>query len=71
MWWVDENLNFNKPGDTVPADVSALTALWGGFGLFLDRGDGEVEVTPDNYTDIFGDGTASFVLPKGKNFSTL
>jgi len=71
MWWVDENLNFYKPGDTVPADVSALTALWGGFGLFLDRGDGEVEVTPDNYTDIFGDGTASFVLPKGKNFSTL
>ncbi len=71
LWWVDENLNFYKPGDTVPADVSALTALWGGFGLFLDRGDGEVEVPPDNYTDIFGDGTASFVLPKGKNFSTL
>ena len=70
LWWVDENSNFYKPGDTVPADVSALTALWGGFGLFLDRGDGEVEVTPDNYTDIFGDGTASFVLPKGKNFST-
>ena len=44
LWWVDENLNFYKPGDTVPADVSALTALWGGFGLFLDRGDGEVEV---------------------------
>lgn len=71
LWWVDENSNFYKPGDTVPADISALTALWGGFGLFLDRGDGEVEVTPDNYTDIFGDGTASFVLPKGKNFSTL
>ena len=71
LWWVDENSNFYKPGDTVPADVSALTALWGGFGLFLDRGGGEVEVTPDNYTDIFGDGTASFVLPKGKNFSTL
>ena len=71
LWWVDENSNFYKPGDTVPADVSALTALWGGFGLFLDRGDGEVEVTPDNYTGIFGDGTASFVLPKGKNFSTL
>ena len=71
LWWVDENSNFYKPGDTVPADVSALTALWGGFGLFLDRGDGEVEVTPDNYTDIFGDVTASFVLPKGKNFSTL
>ena len=71
LWWVDENSNFYKPGDTVPADVSALTALWGGFDLFLDRGDGEVEVTPDNYTDIFGDGTASFVLPKGKNFSTL
>lgn len=71
LWWVDENSNFYKPGDTVPADVSALTALWGGFGLFLDRGDGAVEVTPDNYTDIFGDGTASFVLPKGKNFSTL
>ena len=71
LWWVDENSNFYKPGYTVSADVSALTALWGGFGLFLDRGDGEVEVTPDNYTDIFGDGTASFVLPKGKNFSTL
>ncbi len=24
MWWVDENLNFYKPGDTVPADVSEL-----------------------------------------------
>ena len=71
LWWVDENSNFYKPGDTVPADVSALTALWGGFGLFLDRGDGEVEVTPDNYTDIFGDGTASFVLPKGKSFTSL
>lgn len=71
LWWVDENSNFYKPGDTVPADVSALTALWGGFGLFLDRGNGEVEVTPDNYTDIFGDGTASFVLPKGKNLSAL
>ena len=69
LWWVDENSNFYKPGDTVPADVSALTALWGGFGLFLNRGDGEVEVTPDNYTDIFGDGTASFVLPKGKTLS--
>lgn len=71
MWWVDENLNFYKPGDTVPADVSRLSAFYGGFGLLLNRGDGEVEVTPDNYTDIFGDGTASFVLPKGKNFSTL
>ena len=71
LWWVDENSNFYKPGDTVPADVSALTALWGGFGLFLDRGDGEVEVTPDNYTDIFGDGTASFVLPKGKDLTAL
>lgn len=34
LWWVDENSNFYKPGDTVPADVSALTALWGGFGRF-------------------------------------
>ena len=71
MWWVDENLNFYKPGDTVPADVSALSAFYGAFGLFLDRGDGEVEVTPDNYTDIFGDGTASFVLPKGKTLTSL
>ena len=71
LWWADENGNYYKPGDTVPADVSALTALWGGFGLFLDRGDGEVEVTPDNYTDIFGDGTASFVLPKGKTLAEL
>ena len=71
LWWVDENSNFYKPGDTVPADVSALTALWGGFGLFLDRGDGEVEVTPDNYTDIFDDGTASFVLPKGRSLTEL
>lgn len=71
MWWVDENLNFYKPGDTVPADVSALSAFYSGFGLFLDRGDGEVEVTPDNYTDIFGDGTASFVLPKGRSLTEL
>ena len=71
MWWVDENWNFYKPGDTVPADVSSLIAFYGGLGLFLDRGDGAVEVTPDNYTDIFGDGTASFVLPKGKTLSTL
>ena len=71
MWWVDENLNFYKPGDTVPADVSALTAFYGGFGLLLDRGDGAVEVTPDNYTDIFGDGTASFVVPKGKTLESI
>ena len=71
MWWVDENLNFYKPGDTVPANVSALSAFYGGFGLFLDRGDGAVEVTPDNYTDIFGDGTASFVLPKGRSLTEL
>mgnify|MGYP004687973651 CR=1 FL=1 len=71
MWWVDENLNFYKPGDTVPADVSALTAFYGGFGLFLDQGDGAVEVTPDNYTDIFGDGTASFVVPKGKSYGEI
>ena len=71
LWWVDGNGNYYKPGDTVPADVSALAALWGGFGLLLDRGDGAVEVTPDNYTDIFGDGTASFVLPKGKNLTAL
>ena len=71
LWWVDENSNFYKPGDTVPADVSALTALWGGLGLFLDHGAGEVEVTPDNYTDIFGDGTASFVLPKGRSLTSL
>ena len=71
MWWADESLNFYKPGDTVPADVSTLSAFYGGFGLFLDRGDGEVEVTPDNYSDIFGDGTASFVLPKGKDLTAL
>lgn len=71
LWWADENGNYYKPGDTVPTDVSALTALWGGLGLFLDRGDGEVEVTPDNYTDIFGDGTASFVLPKGRSLTSL
>ena len=71
MWWVDENQNFYKPGDTVPADVSRLIAFWGGLGLFLDRGNGEVEVTPDNYTDIFGDGTVSFVLPKGKTLTAL
>ena len=71
MRWVDENLNFYKPGDTVPADVSELYAFYGGFGLFLNRGDGEVEVTPDNYTDIFGDGTASFVLPKGSSLTEL
>ena len=71
LWWVDENSNFYKPGDTVPADVSALSAFYGAFGLFLDRGDGEVEVTPDNYTDIFGDGTASFVLPKGRSLTEL
>ena len=71
LWWVDENMNFYKPGDTVPANVSALYALWGGFGLLLNQGDGAVEVTPDNYTDIFGDGTASFVLPKGKSYSEI
>ena len=71
MWWRDENLNFYKPGDTVPADVSKLSAIYGGLGLFLDRGDGAVEVTPDNYTDIFGDGTASFVLPKGRSYDSL
>ena len=71
MWWVDENGNFYKPGDTVPADISKLSAIYGGLGLFLDRGDGAVEVTPDNYTDIFGDGTASFVLPKGRSYDSL
>ena len=71
LWWVDENLNFYKPGDTVPADVSELYAFYSGFDLFLDRGDGAVEVTPDNYTDIFGDGTASFVLPKGRSYGSI
>ena len=71
LWWEDENGNYYKPGDTVPADVSKLSAIYGGLGLFLDRGDGAVEVTPDNYTDIFGDGTASFVLPKGRSYESL
>ena len=71
LWWLDDNFNFYKPGDTVPANVSALTAFWGGFGLLLDRGDGVVEVTPDNYTDIFGDGSASFVFPRGKSLADL
>ena len=71
MWWRDENGNYYKPGDTVPADVSRLSAVYGGLGIFLDRGDGAVEVTPDNYTDIFGDGTASFVLPKGRSYDSL
>ena len=71
MCWVDENINIYKPGDTVPADVSVLYAFYGGFGLFLDRGDVAVEVTPDNYTDIFGDGTASFVLPKGRTYDDI
>ena len=71
LWWVDENFNFYKPGSTVPADVSMIYPLWGGFGLLLDRGDGAVEVTPDNYTDVFGDGTASFVLPKGRSLASL
>ena len=71
MWWTDGNGNYYKPGSTVPADVSMIYPLWGGFGLLLDRGDGAVEVTPDNYTDIFGDGTASFVLPKGRSFTSL
>ncbi len=26
---------------------------------------------PDNYTDIFDDGTASFVLPKGRSLTEL
>ena len=71
LWWADGNGNYYKPGSTVPADVSIIYPLWGGFGLLLDRGDGEVEVTPDNYTDIFGDGTASFVLPKGRSLTSL
>ena len=71
MWWTDGNGNYYKPGSTVPADVSMIYPLWGGFGLLLDRGDGAVEVTPDNYTDIFGDGSASFVLPKGETFDDL
>ena len=71
LWWADENGNYYKPGDTVPANVSRLSAFYSGFGLFLNRGDGEVEVTPDNYTDIFGDGTASFVLPKGRKLTEL
>ena len=71
LWWKDEKGNYYKPGDTVPADVSRLSVLYGGFGLFLDRGDGAVEVTPDNYTDIFGDGTASFVIPKGRSLTEL
>ena len=71
MWWKDENGNYYKPGDTVPADVSRLSAVYGGLGIFLNRGDGAVEVTPDNYTDIFGDGTASFILPKGKTYDSL
>ena len=71
LWWTDGNGNYYKPGNTVPADVSMIYPLWGGFGLLLDRGDGAVEVTPDNYTDIFGDGTASFVLPKGETFDDL
>ena len=71
LWWTDGNGNYYKPGSTVPADVSMIYPLWGGFGLFLDRGDGAVEVTPDNYTDIFGDGSASFVLPKGESFGDL
>ena len=71
LWWTDGNGNYYKPGSTVPADVSMIYPLWGGFGLLLDRGDGAVEVTPDNYTDIFGDGTASFVLPKGRSLTSL
>ena len=71
MWWTDGNGNYYKPGSTVPADVSMIYPLWGGFGLLLDRSDGAVEVTPDNYTDIFGDGSASFVLPKGETFDDL
>ena len=71
MWWKDENGNYYKPGDTVPADVLRLSAVYGGLGIFLNRGDGAVEVTPDNYTDIFGDGTASFILPKGKTYDSL
>ena len=71
LWWADGNGNYYKPGSTVPADVSMIYPLWGGFGLLLDRGNGEVEVTPDNYTDIFGDGTASFVLPKGRSLTSL
>ena len=71
LWWKDENGNIYKPGDPVPASVSELYDIWGGIGLFLDRGDGPVEVTPDNCTDIFGDGSASFVLPQGKSFRHL
>ncbi len=71
LWWEDENGNYYKPGAAVPANVSKLYAQWGGFGLLLKRGDNVVEVTPDNYTDIFGDGSASFVLPKGETFDDL
>ncbi len=71
LWWTDGNGNYYKPGSTVPANVSMIYPLWSGFGLLLDRGDGAIEVTPDNYTDIFGDGSASFVLPRGESFSDL
>ena len=71
LWWTDGSGNYYKPGDSVPADVSMIYPLWSGFGLLLDRGDGAVEVTPDNYTDIFGDGTVSFLPPRGESYRTL
>ena len=57
MWWVDENWNFYKPGDTVPADVSRLSIT----------GDYEVIYLPGTY----GTGSAVTDMKPHNNILTL
>ena len=57
LWWVDENSNFYKPGDTVPADVSRLSIT----------GDYEVIYLPGTY----GTGSAVTDMKPHNNILTL
>ena len=71
LWWIGDDGNYYAPGEEVPETVTQLVAFWRGYGLYLDNGSIQTEMTPDNFRDILNDGTVSFTMPTGESYDSL
>ena len=58
--WEDENGTQYLPGESVPATVRQLHAVWVSYDIYLNDGARTEEITPENEADVLEDGTAAF-----------
>ena len=69
--WADENGTQYLPGESVPATVRQLHAVWVSYDIYLNDGARTEEITPENEADILEDGTAAFRPASGSLPQTL